>query len=78
MQVKMDSAGRIMVPKAFRESLGLQPGVAINLSMYGDGLHLAPNGRGGNVRQSNGRTVISGEGTFSDEMMFALIDSGRK
>ncbi|MGI8727938.1 MAG: AbrB/MazE/SpoVT family DNA-binding domain-containing protein, partial [Solirubrobacterales bacterium] len=39
MKTTIDKAGRIVVPKALREAVGLTPGTTVDISEYGDGLH---------------------------------------
>ncbi len=78
MQTTIDSAGRVVVPKALRDELGLTPGSTIDISRYGAGLTLVPGGRTAQIVEENGRLVASSETVVTDEMMFALIDAGRK
>lgn len=78
MQTTIDSAGRVVVPKALRDELGLTPGSTIDISRYGAGLTLIPGGRTARIIEENGRLVAVSETVVTDEMMFALIDAGRK
>lgn len=78
MQTTIDAAGRIVVPKSLRDELGLTPGSTIDISRYGAGLTLIPGGRTAQVIEKDGRQVISGTTRLTDEMVFALIDAGRK
>lgn len=62
-----------------REAVGLTPGTTVDISEYGDGLHLAAGGRtGGRIVEEDGLKVITGEATLDDETMFRLIDAGRR
>lgn len=45
MEAIVDSVGRIVVPEALRDALGLAPGSTVDLSLYGAGLQLVPSGR---------------------------------
>lgn len=78
VKTTIDKAGRIVVPKALREAVGLTPGTTVDISEYGDGLHLAVGGRTGRIVEEDGRKVITGEATLDDETMFRLIDAGRR
>ncbi len=42
MEATIDSVGRIVVPKALRDALGLGPGTRVDLSLYGAGIQLIP------------------------------------
>ncbi|MBJ7481924.1 MULTISPECIES: AbrB/MazE/SpoVT family DNA-binding domain-containing protein [Mycobacteriales] len=79
MEAVIDSGGRIVLPKQLRDALGLTPGSRVDVSAYGGGLQITPGGRTARVeRDANGRLVARADTEVSDEMMFALIDSGRR
>jgi AbrB family looped-hinge helix DNA binding protein len=78
MLTTIDAAGRIVVPKAMRDELGLTAGSTVDISVYGAGLAVIPGGRGGRLIEENGHLVITGDGVLTDEMMYALIDAGRR
>lgn len=78
MEATIDSVGRVVIPKALRDELGLLPGTRVDLSRYGPGLQLVPHGRKARIVEEDGRLVITGTGPIDDEMVFALIDAGRK
>ena len=79
MEAVIDSGGRIVLPKQLRDALGLIPGSRVDVSAYGGGLQITPGGRTARVeRDVNGRLVARADTEVSDEMMFALIDSGRR
>ncbi|MCA0436921.1 MAG: AbrB/MazE/SpoVT family DNA-binding domain-containing protein [Austwickia sp.] len=79
MEATIDSVGRIVVPKALRDELGLVPGTKVDVSRYGSGLHIQPGGRtAGLITDEYGDLVLSGDGVLTDEMMFALIEAGRR
>ena len=79
MEAVIDSGGRIVLPKQLRDALGLTPGSRVDVSAYGGGLQITPGGRTARVeRDANGRMVARAATEVSDELMFALIDSGRR
>ncbi|GAA2397541.1 type II toxin-antitoxin system antitoxin VapB27 [Mycolicibacterium llatzerense] len=79
MEAVIDSGGRILVPKQLRDALGLTPGSTVDISAYGPGLQIVPGGRSARlVRNKDGRLVANADTVVTDEMMFALIDSGRR
>ncbi|MEI2827777.1 MAG: AbrB/MazE/SpoVT family DNA-binding domain-containing protein [Dermatophilaceae bacterium] len=79
MEAKIDSAGRVMLPKSLRDAFSLAPGSVVDISAYGRGLHITPGGRTALLRREpGGRLVAVGDTPVTDEMTFALIDSGRR
>jgi AbrB family looped-hinge helix DNA binding protein len=78
MQVKVDSGGRIMIPKPLRDALGITPGSVLDVSRYGAALQLVPGGRTGQLVERNGELVVTGSGIIDDDDVFALIDAGRR
>lgn len=75
----MDSAGRVMVPRALRAALGLTAGSVVDISRYGSGLHLVPGGRTARlVRGEDGSVTAESETVVTDEIVFDLIESGRR
>lgn len=78
MRTSIDSAGRIVVPKPLRDALGLMPGSELDISRYGSGLQLIPAGRTARLVDEGGRLVATGEASIDDDIVFKLIDSGRR
>lgn len=78
MRTTIDSAGRIVVPKALRDELGLTPGSTVDISRYGAGLQLVPGGRTARIVERDGVPVVTGETRLDDETLFGLIDAGRR
>lgn len=78
MQTTIDAAGRIVVPKPLRDALGLTPGTVVDISQYGAGLTLIPGGRTARLVEEDGVLVGTGETRINDEIVFALIDAGRR
>jgi len=74
----MDSVGRVLIPKALRTALGLGPQSKMDISIYGSGLQITPVGRGARIVSESDRLVIDGDTEVTDEMMYDLIDAGRK
>jgi AbrB family looped-hinge helix DNA binding protein len=77
MEAVIDSVGRV-VPKQLRDALGLAPGTKVDISRYGSGAQITPGGRIARMeREADGRLVSRGETVITDEVMYALLDSGR-
>ncbi len=79
MEATIDSGGRLLLPKAIRDALGLVPGATVDISRYGGGIQITPGGRTARLEHDpNGRLVAVSETEVDDDIMFALIDSGRR
>lgn len=78
MEATIDSVGRIVVPKALRDALGLGPGTRVDLSLYGAGIQLIPAGRTARIVEDGGRLVADADTVVTDEDVFGLIDAGRR
>lgn len=79
MEAVIDSAGRIVLPKQLRDALGLTPGTKVDISVYDGGLHVMLGGRSARLERDEGRRLVARADTVvTDEMMFALIDLGRR
>lgn len=79
MEVTIDPAGRLLLPKSLRDALGLVPGAKVDVSPYGSGVQITPGGRTARLeRGAGGRLVSRGEAPVTDAMLAALIDAGRK
>lgn len=78
MKTSIDSVGRIVVPKPLRDALGLTPGSTLDISRYGTGLALVPAGRTARLVLESGVLVATGKDAIDDEVVFDLIDSGRR
>lgn len=74
----MDSGGRLLVPKALREALGLSAGARVDISRYGAGLQVVPTGRTARLLDEDGVLVATGDTAIDDDDVFALIDAGRR
>jgi AbrB family looped-hinge helix DNA binding protein len=78
MEVKLDSVGRIVVPKALRDALGIGPGSTVDITRYGSGLTVIPSGRTARIVEEGRFLVADGDTVIDDDIMFALIDAGRR
>lgn len=78
MRAKVDSAGRIVVPKPLRDALGLTPGSSVGISRCGAGLQLVPTARTARLVNEAGALVATGDTTVDDDAVFGLIDAGRR
>jgi AbrB family looped-hinge helix DNA binding protein len=78
VEVTIDSLGRIVVPKALRDALGLTPGSTVDLSRHGVGLHLVPAGRTARVTEVDGALVAVSTTPVTDEDVFGLLDAARR
>lgn len=78
MEATVDQVGRIVLPKRLREQLGLVPGSTVDVSLYGDGLHLAPGGRTARLERRRGRLVAVASTPVSDDDVLGLLDSVRR
>jgi AbrB family looped-hinge helix DNA binding protein len=78
VKTSIDSAGRVVVPKALRDALGLAPGSTLDISRYGAGLQIVPAGRTARLVDEDGVLVATGDTEIGDEDVFALIDAGRR
>lgn len=80
MRTTIDKAGRLVVPKAFRDRLGLSEGVPLEVTTDGVGLRIEPVREGGHLVERDGRLVVTsvtGRAVSDDEVRRA-IDAGRR
>lgn len=78
VEAKVDSVGRIVVPKPLRDALGIGPGSTVDISRYGAGLTVVPTGRTARLVDEDGVLVATGDVAIDDDTVFGLIDSGRR
>lgn len=74
----VDEVGRIVLPKPLRDRLRLTPGTKVDVSEYGDGLHVAPVSRTARIEERDGRLVAVADSPITDDDVLALIDAGRR
>ena len=77
METTIDQVGRIVVPKQLRDQLGLVAGSKVDVSLYGDGIHLSPSGRTARLERHGGRLVAVADTVVTDDDVFGLLDSFR-
>lgn len=78
MQLTMDKAGRLVIPKALRDALGLGEGGVVDVTLYGQGLQLVPSGRTARIVQTDDGWAARSETVVDDEIVFGLIDAMRR
>lgn len=78
MEARVDALGRVVVPKALRDAVGLVPGSIVDVSRYGDGLRLVPGGRTARLVETDDGMVADSDTVLTDEVVFDLIDAGRR
>lgn len=78
MEAAIDQGGRIVLPKAIRDALGLMPGMKVDISVYGAGAQIVPVGRTARLIEEDGVLISAGETPVDDDAVFSLIDAGRK
>lgn len=78
MKATVDSVGRVVVPKSLRDALGLTAGSTVDISRYGAGLQLVPTGRTAVLVDEGGLLVATGTTEIDDDVVFGLIDAGRR
>jgi AbrB family looped-hinge helix DNA binding protein len=78
MEATVDQVGRIVLPKALRDRLGLTPGAVVDISEYGDGLHIAPGGRTARLQKRDGLLVAVSDTAIDDKDVFLLIEAARR
>lgn len=80
--VEIDKAGRIVVPKKFRDALHLSAGTQLKIERSGDGLVLTPNLLEAQLVMENGLPLIipanrANTPSLTNEMVTDLIAQGR-
>ncbi len=78
MEAALDSVGRLVVPKALRDALGLTTGTKVDISLYGSGLQVVPIGRTARLIPEDDRLVAHSATNVSDDDVFGLLESLRR
>ena len=77
MRATIDKAGRLVIPKALRDSVGLGPGV-VEVVAVGTGIHVEPLASEG-LEERGGRLVIPPAGpVVDDELVRSLRDGDQR
>ncbi len=77
MRTTIDKAGRLVIPKAMRDRLGLQPG-EVELTADGAGLRVEPVS-GDSLVERDGRMVIPSSGfRLTDDLVRELRDGDQR
>ncbi len=80
MRTTIDKAGRVVLPKAYRDRLGLRPGQELDIDESDSGVVITPVVIEPTIlEKSGGPVVVSGEScvVLTDEMVRELLESGR-
>ncbi|HWB71107.1 MAG TPA: AbrB/MazE/SpoVT family DNA-binding domain-containing protein [Egibacteraceae bacterium] len=81
METTIDAAGRIVVPKALRQALGLSPGTRVRIEQHDDYLVLSHAQNASRWESRDGRLVLTApEGTpqLTAEAVRDLLERGRR
>jgi AbrB family looped-hinge helix DNA binding protein len=77
MRTTIDKAGRLVIPRALRDSVGLVPG-DVEITVDGAGLHIAPLA-GDDLADEEGLLVIPApEAAISDDLVRTLRDADQR
>lgn len=78
MNLHIDKAGRIVLPKAVRQQLGLTPGSQLEVVPSADGVLLRPVSHRPAMQQTDGVWVHQGVSTATSEAEWArIVDTAR-
>jgi hypothetical protein len=64
--------------RPLRDALGLTPGSTLDISRDGTGLQLVPTGPTARLVDESGVLVATGDTAIDDDVVFGLIDTGRR
>jgi AbrB family looped-hinge helix DNA binding protein len=78
VEATVDDVGRIVLPKPLRDRLHLVPGTKVDVSEYGDGLHVTAVSRTARLIEVDGRLCAAADTVVTDDDVLALIDTARR
>lgn len=79
MDVVIDGAGRLVIPKELRDRLGITPGSTVTLTDAGTGVLLEPAGQHGRIVDRGKGPVVERTGVaVTDEDIRRIRDAGRR
>jgi len=78
MESTVDAVGRVVVPKAIRDALGLVQGTRVDISLYGMGIQILPGTRTARLVEVDGSLVADSETVVTDDDVFGLLEAGRR
>ena len=80
MTITIDAAGRVVIPKAMRDALGLAAGVPLAVTTDGVGVRIGPATIGGHLVEVDGQLVaVSSSGRkVTDRELRKAMDAGRR
>jgi AbrB family looped-hinge helix DNA binding protein len=77
MQATIDSAGRLVIPKALRDRIGLRPGT-VDVTVDGAGLRVEPRA-GDDLDERDGRLLVPRSGApIDDDVVRDLRDGDQR
>ena len=76
MRTTIDKAGRIVIPRALRQQVGLTSG-EVEVTADGSGVRIEPIAGEGLVEEGGFLVIPAGDVPVTEEMIRALIDAAR-
>ena len=74
----LDNAGRIVIPKAMRDELGLAPGDPVSIELDDERVTIRPERPASAMRKEQGLWVFRGGERISGDEVREAIDEGRR
>jgi hypothetical protein len=76
--VVAEQAGRIVLPRFLRDTLGLHPRTTVDFLPRGTGVHVVAGGPTARLVEEDGVLVSDGDTPVDDDVLLVLIETGRK